>query len=111
MDTERARDDLRRDLQEGRAALLWKLDGLTDYDVRRPMTATGTDLLGLVEHLTFVALGYFGVVLGRPAQQALRWVEDDGDPNWDMWAPASESREDVVAGYRRAWAHAAAAEA
>ena len=70
------------------------------------MTATGTNLLGLVKHLTFVELGYFGVVFGRPEQQAVRWIADDGDPNWDMWALASESREDVVAGYRRAWAHA-----
>jgi Protein of unknown function (DUF664) len=34
------------------------------------------------------------------------WVEDEGEPNWDMWATATESREDVVGSYRRAWAHA-----
>ena len=38
-------------LQRGRESLLWKLDGLSEYDVRRPMTATGTNLLGLVKHV------------------------------------------------------------
>jgi hypothetical protein len=39
--------ELRRYLQTGRDALLWKLDGLSEYDIRRPMVATGTNLLGL----------------------------------------------------------------
>jgi uncharacterized damage-inducible protein DinB len=106
VDLERAKADLHRDLQEGREALLWKLDGLSEYDVRRPMTPTGTNLLGLVKHLAFVELGYFGVVFGRPVQEAVRWIEDDGEPNWDMWALASEPRQQLVDGYRRAWAHA-----
>jgi len=38
--------DLQRYLASGRDALLWKLDGLSDYDVRRPMVPTGTNLLG-----------------------------------------------------------------
>ena len=33
-----------------REALVWKLDGLSEYDVRRPLTVTGTNLLGLVKH-------------------------------------------------------------
>ena len=43
--------DLRRYLQAAREAMLWKLDGLSEYDVRRPMVPTGTNLLGLVKHL------------------------------------------------------------
>ena len=101
-----AKSDLHRYLQSARDAVLWKLDGLGEYDVRRPLTPTGTNLLGLVKHLTFVELGYFGVVFGRPAPEAVRWIEDDGDPNWDMWALASEPRHELVEGYRRAWAHA-----
>ena len=41
---------LRRYLLQAREALLWKLEGLSDYDIRRPMTPTGTNLLGLVKH-------------------------------------------------------------
>jgi uncharacterized damage-inducible protein DinB len=99
--------DLHRYLQAGRDALLWKLEGLAEYDARRPMTPTGTNLLGLVKHLAYVELGYFGVTFGRAADEAAHWVADDGsEPNWDMWATAEESREQVVEFYRRAWAHA-----
>ena len=101
-----ATSHLQQDLQAGRDAVLWKLDGLSEYDVRRPMTPTGTNLLGLVKHLAFVEMGYFGVVFGRPVAEAQPWSDDDGDPNWDMWATVDESREQIVATYRRAWAHA-----
>ena len=99
--------DLHRYLQLAREALLWKLEGLDEYGVRRPMTPTGTNLLGLVKHLAYVELGYFGETFGRPAEEADAWVADDGsDPNWDMWARADESRSEIVGLYRRAWAHA-----
>jgi hypothetical protein len=102
-----AKTELRRDLQAGRDALVWKLEGLSDYDVRRPMTPTGTNLLGLVKHLAFVESGYFGTVFGRPVPEVQAWIDDDGsDPNWDLWATADESPQDVVEGYRRAWARA-----
>ncbi|NED88129.1 DUF664 domain-containing protein, partial [Streptomyces sp. SID11233] len=40
--------DLHRYLQEAREAVLWKAEGLSEYDARRPSTPTGTNLLGLV---------------------------------------------------------------
>jgi uncharacterized damage-inducible protein DinB len=98
--------DLHRYLDAARRALVWKLEGLSEYDVRRPLTATGTNLLGLVKHAAGVESGYFGVTFGRPFPEALPWMEDDAEPNADMWATARESREDVVALYRRVWAHA-----
>jgi hypothetical protein len=96
--------DLRRYLQEGRDALLWKLDGLAEYDIRRPLVPTGTNLLGLIKHLAGVELGYFGDTFGRPSPDSLPW--DEADPNSDMWATAAESRDVITARYRRAWAHA-----
>jgi catechol 2,3-dioxygenase-like lactoylglutathione lyase family enzyme/uncharacterized damage-inducible protein DinB len=101
-----AKADLHRYFQVARDALLWKLDGLSDYDVRRPMTPTGTNLLGLVKHVASVELGYFGEVFGRPSAEPLPWLEPDAEPNADMWATADESPEEVVALYRRAAAHA-----
>lgn len=97
--------DLHRYLQVAREALLWKLDGLSEYDLRRPMTATGTNLLGLVKHVASVELGYFGATFGRPFDEPLSWMADDAEPNADMWATADESREQIVALYHRAWAH------
>ena len=48
---------LQRYLQIARDALLWKLDGLSEYDVRRPLVPTGTNLLGLVKHVASVEAG------------------------------------------------------
>lgn len=97
---------LKRYLQGGRDAVLWKLDGCDEYDARRPLTRTGTNLLGLVKHLASVEAGYFGVTFGRPFPEPLPAYETDAEPNADMWATADESREDVIAFYRRVWAHA-----
>jgi uncharacterized damage-inducible protein DinB len=95
--------DLHRYLQAAREAAAWKLDGLSEYDIRRPMTPTGTNLLGLVKHLASVELGYFGDTFGRPFDEPLPWSEDE--PNSDMWATADESREQIVGLYHRASAH------
>lgn len=97
--------DLHRYLQEAREALLRKLDGLSEYDIRRPMTATGTNLLGLVKHLTTVELLYLGLVFGRHIEDPPGWLRPDAEPNTDMWATAEESREYIVHTYHRAWKH------
>ena len=97
--------ELRRYLQLAREALLWKLDGLSEYDVRRPLVPTGTNLLGLVKHLASVDAGYFGETFGRPFDEPMPWLDDDAEANADMWATAEESRESIVGLYRRVWAH------
>ncbi len=97
---------LTRYLQTAREAVLWKLDGLDEYEIRRPLTPTGTNLLGLVKHLASVEAGYFGATFGRPFPEPLPWYEEDAEPNADMWATADESRDHIVAFYRSVWAHA-----
>ncbi|MGH3776332.1 MAG: DinB family protein [Pseudonocardiaceae bacterium] len=103
-----AKADLYRYLQAAREALLWKLDGLSEYNIRRPMVPTGTNLLGLIKHVASVEMGYFGDTFGRPFNEPLPWFEDDAEPNADMWATADESREQIVGLYHRAWAHSQA---
>ncbi|WP_106538679.1 DinB family protein [Haloactinopolyspora alba] len=99
-------DDLHRYLQQARDGVLASLDGLSEYDVRRPMTPTATNLIGLVKHLAGVELGYLGDCVGRPSPVRLPWVEDESIwDSADMWAAADESRDDLVALYRRAWQH------
>lgn len=101
-----AKADLLRYLQEAREALLWKLDGLSEYEMRRPRTPTGTNLLGLVKHVASVEIGYFGDTFGRPFEDTVpHWMAPDAELNADMWADADESRADIEALYRRAWAH------
>jgi hypothetical protein len=94
--------DLHRYLQEARDALLWKLDGLTEYDIRRPLVPTGTNLLGLVKHLALVEQGYFGDTFGSPTEDKIPW--DETDPNSDMFAAPEESRAFITGLYRRACA-------
>ncbi|MFD6417626.1 DinB family protein [Streptomyces sp. NPDC060194] len=101
-----AKADLHFYLQSARDALLWKLDGLSEYDIRRPLTPTGTNLLGLVKHAAGVEVGYLGDTFGRPFAEVLPWLGADAGTNADMWATAEESREDVTGLYRRVWAHA-----
>jgi hypothetical protein len=106
LDENDPKDTLHRYLRTGREAVLWKLDGLSEYDVRRPLVHTGTNLLGLVKHLASVELGYFGDTFKRPAEIDLPWWDDDAEPNADLWATAEESRDEIVDLYRRAWDHA-----
>jgi uncharacterized damage-inducible protein DinB len=97
--------DLRRCLQDGRDALLWKLEGISEYDARRPVVPTGTNLLGLVKHVASVEAGYLGDTFGRPFDEPLPWLADSAEPNADMWATAEESRDQIVGLYHRVWAH------
>jgi uncharacterized damage-inducible protein DinB len=101
-----AKTVLKRYLQAQREALLWKLDGLSDYDGRRPLTPTGTNLLGLVKHVATMELGYFGDCFGRPFPDPPAWYDRlEDEANVELWATADESAESIVALYRAAWAH------
>jgi hypothetical protein len=100
-----AKSSLHTSLREARASMVSSLDGLSDYDVRRPLTTTGTNLLGLIKHLTVTESGYLGDVFGRPISERLQW-DGDAEDNADMWATGNESRAEIVDRYRRVWAHA-----
>ncbi|APH02626.1 hypothetical protein ASJ30_14660 [Janibacter indicus] len=104
--------DLRTQLHDmlrvQRAALLLKLEGLDDYEARRPRTPTGTNLLGLVKHSAACELGYFGETFARPSELQLPWeVEGVGpEDNEDMFATEDESMADVLAWSRACFDHA-----
>ncbi len=100
-----AKEYLHGDLREIREVMVRKLDGLAEYDVRRPLTTTGTNLLGLVKHLTLTESRYFGEVFGRPFPQPLPRWDDLAARGTDLWATEHESRAEIVGRYRRAWAH------
>ncbi|MGW6856770.1 DinB family protein [Streptomyces xanthophaeus] len=98
-----AKGNLHGRLRRDREALLWKLDGLSEYDARRPLTATGTNLLGLVKHVATVEARYFGEVFERPSPEPLpRWQDSDGS---DLWATEDETRDQIIGFYRRTWGH------
>jgi hypothetical protein len=105
-DVNDTKQTLKRYLQRQREALVWKVEGLSERQARWPMTPTGTNLLGLVKHVANVEYGYFGEVFGRPADDSLLIDLDTAADNEDMWARPDKSVADVIAFYRRAWAHA-----
>ena len=97
---------LQKYLQSARDAVVWKLEGLSAYDARRPLVPTGTNLLGLVKHLAGVEFGYFGDTFDRPVADPPEWMDAmDDEPNIDLYATESETVTSIVALYRRAWAH------
>ena len=115
-----AKEYLHGDLRYVREAMLWKLEGLGEYDARRPLTPTGTNLLGLVKHLTITEAWYFGEAFGRPFPERLPWRGDGADARGDatltalfehklqladMWATEDESRAEIVDRYLRMSAH------
>jgi uncharacterized protein DUF664 len=98
---------LHDDLRWVRQSIVSTLDGLSEYDARRPLTRTGTNVLGLIKHLTLSEATYFGDIFGRPYPERLPRFDDPGFSNRDhMWASPHESRTDVVEAYQRAWRHA-----
>ena len=98
-----AKDNLHGRLRRDREALLWKLDGLSEYDARRPLTATGTNLLGLVKHVAtrrgqILRRGLRPPVPGTAAPVAgLRRQRSVGGQD--------ETRDQIIGFYRRTWEH------
>jgi uncharacterized damage-inducible protein DinB len=97
------KESLRVSLDRHRDAVLWKLEGLDDSDLRRAMTPSGTNLLGLVKHLAAVEYGWFCQTFGR-ATEPLPF--DDDDENADLRIRPEETTEDILAFYGRARAAA-----
>ncbi len=100
-----AKDYLHDDLRSIRGAMVGKLDGLSEYDIRRPLTSTGTNLLGLIKHLSMWEARYLGDVFDRPFPEALpRW---DDATAWtaDFWATEDETRDELIDRFRRVWEH------
>ncbi|SDS04543.1 DinB family protein [Microlunatus soli] len=92
-------------LRRQRDPLLWKLSNLGERQLRMPMTATGTNLLGVAKHVASVDVGYFGEVFGRPFGEPTPWMDEGAEPNADMWATRDESADWVRSFCRRAWEH------
>ncbi len=93
------KESLQASLDRHRDAVLWKLEGLSDADLRRPMTPSGTNLLGMVKHLAAVEYGWFCTTFGRPTEP-LPFDENDHDA--DLHVRPNETTPDILAFYARA---------
>ncbi len=83
-------------LRKSRDTLRWKMEGLSERQLRMPLTPTGTNLLGLLKHLSSVEAEYFTVCMGLPLEIEIPWLADDAPPNADMYAEEDESLESVL---------------
>ena len=97
------KESLHVSLDRHRDAILWKLEGLGDAALRRPMTPSGTNLLGLVKHLAAVEYGWFCRTFGRPTEPM---PFDENEPDADLRVTSDETTEDILAFYARARAAA-----
>jgi Protein of unknown function (DUF664) len=97
------KESLQAALDRHRDAVVWKTQGVSDEDLRRPMTPSGTNLIGLVKHLGSVEYGWFCETFGRESDAV---VFEDADPDADMRAAPGESTADILAYYARARAAA-----
>lgn len=93
------KESLHVSLDRHRDVVLWKLQGLDDERLRRPMTPSGTSLLGLVKHLAATEYGWFSETFGRETEPL---PFDDDDPDADLRPAPHETTEDIVAFYGRA---------
>jgi uncharacterized damage-inducible protein DinB len=103
------KETMREYLQVSREALLWKLDGLGERDLRMPRTRTGTNLIGIVKHMANVEIGYFGDTFGRPWPTPAEQISEadfEADPQADWYATEGESSADIIDRYRRVWTFA-----
>lgn len=80
---------LHQKLRAAREALVWKLGGVAEYDVRRRLTPTGTNLLGLVKHNAISDARYFGEVFGRLFPEPLPGWDDPAADLVDHWGRAA----------------------
>ncbi|MBR7839205.1 DinB family protein [Actinospica durhamensis] len=93
------KDILQVSIDRHRDAVLWKLEGLSDEQLRTPLVPSGTTLLGLVKHLAAVEYGWFCETFGVPTE-ALPF--DDEDVDADLRVEDGETSESILAFYRRA---------
>ncbi len=64
-----------------RSILLWKLDGVSEEDARRPLVSSGTSLLGILKHMAWVELWWFVEFIGG---SSLDYPWSDEDPDADF---------------------------
>jgi uncharacterized damage-inducible protein DinB len=93
------KESLKAALDRHRDAVLWKVEGLDDGQLRRPMTPSGTTVLGLVKHLGYVEAGWFCATFGRPAE-VLPSI-DESDPDSDLRVAPNETTAEILAYYER----------
>jgi uncharacterized damage-inducible protein DinB len=93
-------DTLNAFLDFQRATLLWKVDGVSDEDLRRPMVPSGTSLLGMVKHLADVEQSWFVERFAGEEPILPLWKQDDPGATWRI--EPHETTDHILGLYRAA---------
>jgi uncharacterized damage-inducible protein DinB len=93
------KETLHASLNMQRDIMVWKLQDLDDDALRKPMTPTGTNLLGMLKHLAAVEYGWFCTTFGRETEPL---PFDENDEDADLRVDPDETTEDILAFYSRA---------
>ncbi|GAB3748067.1 DinB family protein [Microlunatus parietis] len=97
------RELLQAFIDQQRDVVLWKIDGLTDEQLRRPVGASRLYLLGIVKHLAAAEQYWLCELFGRPAEPLSLAATDD------LQAEPGDTTDSVLAYYARARAASDAA--
>lgn len=90
-------------LTASREAVLWKAEALNDYDLTRPLVPSGSNILGIIQHLACVEYGYFVECFGQQANEPLlAQIDSSDDMDADMWVPTHIPTGEILDFYRRA---------
>jgi uncharacterized damage-inducible protein DinB len=82
-----------------RDTLLWKVSGLDEAALKRPLTPSGMSLLGLVKHLAYVERNWFqNRFLAREVY--VPWIGPNANHDADFQFEPGETPEAVIAFYR-----------
>jgi uncharacterized damage-inducible protein DinB len=99
------KETLQFSLNRHRDAVVWKAEGVWDEDLRRRMTSSGTNMIGLVKHLASVEYGWFCRTFGHPSDE-VPLEEIEKDPEADMRAGPGETTVGLLEYYAKARAAA-----
>lgn len=81
-----------------RATLLWKVEGLSDEELRRPFPPSSMTLLGMIKHIAYVERWWFQIVFAGE-ELPLPWTDNDPDADWRV--EPDESAAAIIAFYKR----------
>jgi uncharacterized damage-inducible protein DinB len=93
------KESLQASLDRHRDAVVWKFAGLDEDAARRPLTPSGTSMLGLLKHLAAVEYSWFCDTFGVEHEPL---PFDDDDPDFDLRPAPGDTIETMLAFYARA---------
>jgi len=97
------KESLQASLNRHRDAVVWKLQGLDDTELRRTMLPSGNTLLGLVKHLAIWEYIWICRTFGYPTEQL---PIEEGDDYADVRIDPGDSTAGILAFYSRSRAAA-----